>query len=62
MEEIKFKKGDEVTFNATVIGVTESGNPIVKFNSGIRMLLKKSDVNTVHPYDEPPKVDKRRGR
>lgn len=62
MEEIKFNKGDEVTFNATVIGVTESGNPIVKFNSGIRMLLKKSDVNTVHPYEEPPKEDKRRGR
>lgn len=39
--------GDEVTVNAKVIGLSESGNPIIQFSSGVRVLVKKEDINTV---------------
>ena len=58
----KYQKGDEVTINAIVINVSESGNPIVRLKNGMRFLVKDSDITSVHPYDEPPKEDKRRGR
>ncbi len=58
----KYQKGDEVTINAIVINVSESGNPIVRLKNGMRLLVKDSDITSVHPYDEPPKEDKRRGR
>lgn len=58
----KYQKGDEVTINALVIAVSESGNPIVRLKNGMRLLVKDSDITSVHPYDEPPKEDKRRGR
>ena len=58
----KYQKGDEVTINAIVINVSESGNPIVRLKNGMRLLAKDSDITSVHPYDEPPKEDKRRGR
>ena len=58
----KYQKGDEVTINAIVIIVSESGNPIVRLKNGMRFLVKDSDITSVHPYDEPPKEDKRRGR
>lgn len=57
----KYQKGDEVTINAIVINVSESGNPIVRLKNGMRLLVKDSDITSVHPYDEPPKEDKRRG-
>lgn len=41
--------GDEVTVNAKVIGLSESGNPIIQFSSGVRVLVKKEDINTVIP-------------
>lgn len=46
---------DEVTINAIVVGVTESGNPIIKTPSGVRMLVKASDVVTVRPPIDIPK-------
>ena len=58
----KYQKGDEVTINAIVINVSESGNPIVRLRNGMRLLVKDSDITSVHPFDEPPKEDKRRGR
>ena len=58
----KYQKGDEVTINVIVINVSESGNPIVRLKNGMRLLVKDSDITSVHPYDEPPKEDKRRGR
>ena len=58
----KYQKGDEVTINAIVINVSESGNPIVRLKNGMRLLVKDSDITSIHPYDEPPKEDKRRGR
>lgn len=57
----KYQKGDEVTINAIVINVSESGNPIVRLKNGMRLLVKDSDITSVHPFDEPPKEDKRRG-
>ena len=38
---------DEVTINAVIIGMTESGNPIIKTPAGVKMLVKASDVVTV---------------
>ena len=58
----KYQKGDEVTINVIVINVSESGNPIVQLKGSGRFLIKKEDIKTIHPYDEPPKEDKRRGR
>lgn len=52
---------DDVTVNAKVIDVTASGNPIIRTNSGIKMLVKASDINTVRPYKEPAKEDRRKG-
>lgn len=57
----ELKKGDIVTLNAEVIGVTGSGNPIVRFNSGVKVLVKYSDINTVHPKIELDGIDKRKG-
>lgn len=54
--------GDEVTFCGVVIAISESGNPIVQLKGSGRFLIKKEDIKTIHPYDEPPKEDKRRGR
>ena len=53
--------GDEVTLNAIVIAVSESGNPIIKINSGYKFLVKDSDINTVRPRIEIPDTDMRRG-
>ena len=53
--------GDEVSLNAKVITVSVSGNPIVEFKSGVRVLVRESDLNTIHPYKEPSKEDMRKG-
>ena len=57
----KFQKGDIVTLNAEVIGVTGSGNPIIRFNSGVKVLVKYSDVNTIRPAVKVDKEDHRKG-
>lgn len=62
MSKYKFQKGDIVTLNADVIGVTESGNLIVRFKSGVKVLVKASDINTVHPKIELDGIDKRKGK
>lgn len=51
--------GDEVTVNAKVIGLSESGNPIIQFSSGVRVLVKKEDINTIRPATRWDGVDKR---
>ena len=61
MHEYKFQTGDIVTLNADVIGVTESGNLIIRFRSGVKVLVKASDINTVHPKIEHDGIDKRKG-
>lgn len=53
--------GDDVSLNAKVITVSVSGNPIVEFKSGVRVLVRESDLNTIHPYKEPSKEDVRKG-
>ena len=57
----ELKKGDIVTLNAEVIGVTGSGNPIVRFNSGVKVLVKYSDINTIRPAVKVDGKDKRKG-
>lgn len=61
MNEYKFQTGDIVTLNADVIGVTESENLIIRFRSGVKVLVKTSDINTVHPKIELEETDKRKG-
>ena len=57
----ELKKGDIVTLNAEVIGVTGSGNPIVRFNSGVKVLAKYTDINTIRPAVKVDGEDKRKG-
>lgn len=61
MNEYKFQTGDIVTLNADVIGVTKSGNLTIRFKSGVKVLVKASDINTVHPKIELDGIDKRKG-
>ena len=49
--------GDEVTINGTVVYVTESGNPIVKLNSGYKFLVRQCDINTERPKIETPEKE-----
>ena len=58
---MEIKPNDEVTINATVIELTASGNPIVRISSGGKFLIKPSDINTIHPYQQIPEVDERKG-
>ena len=53
--------GDEVTINAVVVDVTASGNVMVKLNKGGRVIVSPEEINTIHPYQEISKEDKRRG-
>lgn len=39
--------GDEVIISAKVVGITESNNPIIQVKSGVRMLIKESDISTM---------------
>ena len=61
MEDYKLKIGDDVTINATIVGVTPNNNPIIKLESGIKFLVKETDINTICPKSEPPKEDMRKG-
>lgn len=38
--------GDKVMLEGTIITISASGNPIVEFKSGIRMLVKQTDIVT----------------
>lgn len=53
--------GDEVTINAQIINITANGNPVIKLKSGIKFLIKPSDIVTICPYLERSDVDMRRG-
>ena len=55
------KIGDIVTLNATIIGITSSKNPIVKLDSGIKFLIRESDINSIRPKPEGSKEDMRKG-
>ena len=61
MEEYKFNISDEITVNAKVVDITQAGNLIIKIPSGNKFLIKKSDVNTVHPIQEISDIDMRKG-
>lgn len=54
--------GDEVTVNAVVVDVTASGNVIVQLKKGGKVVVNPSEINTIHPYQEISKEDKRRGK
>ena len=54
--------GDIVTVNATIVGITVGNNPIIQVDSGVRMLIKESDINTIHPYQPIPETDERKGQ
>ena len=51
---------DEVTISGRVIAITESNNPIIELKSGIRFLVKTSDIKSIHPYKAPSRTDQRR--
>ena len=53
--------GDIVTINATIVGITAGQNPIIQVDSGVRMLIRESDINTIHPYQPIPETDERKG-
>ena len=54
--------GDEVIISAKVVGITESNNPIIQVKSGVRMLIKESDIKSIHPYQPVPEKDERKGQ
>lgn len=54
--------GDEVTVCGKVIAFTDSNNPIIELKSGMRFLIKPSDIKAIHPYKEPSREDQRRGK
>lgn len=54
--------GDDVSLNAKVVTVSVSGNPVIEFKSGVRVLVRESDLNTIHPYTPIPEVDERKGK
>lgn len=43
--------GDEVIISAKVVGITESNNPIIQVKSGVRMLIKESDISALSEED-----------
>lgn len=53
---------DEVTISGRVIAITDSDNPIIELKSGIRFLVKTSDIKSIHPYKAPSRTDQRRGK
>lgn len=61
--------GDDVTINGVVIGMNRillGGKPVgeeivVRLKCGTIISVKEKELNTIHPYDEPPKQDMRRG-
>jgi dsDNA-specific endonuclease/ATPase MutS2 len=55
------KIGDDVTLNGKIIEVSASGNPIIELKSGIRMLVKSTDINTWHPNKKSDGIDRRKG-
>ena len=55
------KIGDDVTLNAKIIAMSESKNPIIELKSGVKMLVKASDINTWHPSREDDGTDHRKG-
>lgn len=61
MNELKLKIGDDVSLNAKVIGLSESHNPILQFKSGIKVLVRITDINTWHPNVESDGIDHRKG-
>lgn len=38
------KVGDKVIIKAEIIAISEAGNPIIKTESGVKMLVKKTDI------------------
>lgn len=61
MEELNLKIGDDVSLNAKVIGLSESHNPILQFKSGIKVLVRITDINTWHPQRIEDGEDHRKG-
>ena len=53
--------GDDVTINAVIVDVTESGNYVVKLKKGGKVLVCPDEVNTVRPKVKTDGVDKRKG-
>lgn len=38
--------GDKIMLEGTIVTISASGNPIVELKSGIRMLVKQTDIVT----------------
>ena len=53
--------GDEVIISAKIVGITVNHNPIIKTNSGVRFLIKESDIKSIRPYIETSTEDLRKG-
>lgn len=53
--------GDDVTINAVVVDITESGNAIIKLKKGGKVLVSPEEINTIRPKVESDGVDHRKG-
>ena len=54
--------GDEITINATIVDKTDSGNLVVRFKKGGKVLICPEDVNTVRPKIKTDGKDHRKGK
>ena len=52
--------GDEVTINGRVVAINKY-TVVVELDSHLRILVKPSDINTIHPYQPIPETDERKG-
>jgi hypothetical protein len=55
------KCGDEITINARVMAGGVPGRWLVETPGGNYLWIYESDINTIHPYKEPPTEDVRKG-
>lgn len=58
---MKINIGDDVTINAQVVDITESGNVIAKLKKGGKILISPFEINTIRPKIESDEEDHKKG-
>ena len=54
--------GDDVTINGTIIYVSKlTDKVVIRTKTGDELTVYRKDINTIHPFQEVSKEDKRRG-
>ena len=54
--------GDDVTINGTIIYVSKlTDTVVIRTKTGDELTVYRKDINTIHPFQEVSKEDKRRG-